>query len=558
MAVPPRIGRDRNSEERGENAHREKKLKIEREVGERTRELREANRQLREEIAKCKESEKTLRESEERYRQHFESGPLGVYVSKPDGCLIACNPTFAKIFEFSSVEEAVRTNMNKIYIDSSSHESFLEKIKEKRTLERYESVMQSILGKRVHIIENVAGVFDKKGNLVEIRGYLTDITEQKNLESQFLHAVKMEAVGTLAGGVAHDFNNLLMAIQGNISLMLMDACVDIKHRNRMKNIERFIRRGAELTKQLLGFAQSGKYEVRICNPNELIRNSALMFGRTKKEISISMKLQENPRAVYIDRPQIEQALLDIFVNAWQAMPGGGKLFLATETNRLNEFEAEPCGVKPGEYVKITIADTGMGMDEKTRQRVFDPFFTTKEMGRGTGLGLASVYGIIKNHGGFINVQSEKGKGSAFVIYLPASKKHIKREDMLTDANKKRGKTVLFVDDEKIIIDVGREILEALGYNVLTADRGEDAIKAFETNHETVDLVILDMIMPDIGGGEIFDRLKKIDPHVKVLLASGYSIDGQATEIMERGCDGFIQKPFNMRDLSEKIMSILGP
>jgi len=284
-----------------------------------------------------------------------------------------------------------------------------------------------------------------------------------------------------------------------------------------------------------------------------------MFGRTKREIKIHREYQKDIWTVEIDQGQIEQVLLNLYVNGSQAMPGSGDFYLQSENVILDEAYVEPFNVEPGRYVKISVTDTGVGMDEATQQRIFEPFFTTKEIGRGPGLALASVYGIIKNHNGIINVYSEECKGTTFNIYLPASDKEVTKEKELSCEVLRGKETVLLIDDEDTIIDVGQEILKALGYTVLVARGGKEAIEIVSKAHElppAPDLVILDMIMPEIGGGETYDRLKEINPDIKVLLSSGFSINGEVTEILERGCNGFIQKPFNIRQLSQRIREIL--
>ena len=230
--------------------------------------------------------------------------------------------------------------------------------------------------------------------------------------------------------------------------------------------------------------------------------------------------------------------------------------METENVTLDENYVKPFSIEPGRYVKISVTDTGVGMDKATRERIFEPFFTTKEMGRGTGLGLASAYGIIKNHGGFINVYSEKGHGTTFNIYLPISEKEVIEEKKSTVDTLTGSETVLFVDDEDMIIEIVEELFEQLGYKVLTARSGKEAIETYKKNKERIDIVLLDMIMPDMSGSDTYDRMKDINPKIKVLLSSGYSINGQATEIMDRGCDGFIQKPFKMKELSQKLREIL--
>jgi len=398
---------------------------------------------------------------------------------------------------------------------------------------------------------------DHEGNPAGLLVILRDISDKKRLEAQLQHAQRMESIGTLAGGVAHDFNNLLMAVQGNASLILLNKDSDHPDYKKIKNIEKQVQRGASLTKRLLGFARGGKYEVTPTNLNEIIRASTKMFARTKKEIAINSKYQEKIWAVEADQGQIEQVLLNLFVNAWQAMSGGGNLFVETENLVLNADDVRSLEIKPGRYVKISVSDTGVGIDASIRERIFDPFFTTREVGKGTGLGLASSYGIIRNHGGIIDVKSEKGKGSTFDIYLPAAKsKVIDQRSEVSEDIKPGTETILLVDDEEIIIDVSPEMLTELGYEVLTAKSGEKALEQYRINKDKIDLVILDMIMPGMGGGETYDRLKQIDPEITVLLSSGYSIDGQATEILKRGCNGFIQKPFNIEILSKKIREIL--
>jgi PAS domain S-box-containing protein len=383
-----------------------------------------------------------------------------------------------------------------------------------------------------------------------------DITERKKLESQLQQTQKMDAIGTLAGGIAHDFNNLLMAIQGNASLMLMKTDPGDSRYERLKAIEDQILTGAALTKQLLGFARGGRYEVKVMDINEAIERSLVLFGRTRKEISIHKKYGGDLWAVEADASQMEQVFMNLFINAWQAMPGGGHLYLETANDTVADDNQKSPGLKPGRYVKIAVTDTGVGMDEKTKERIFEPFFTTKEMGRGTGLGLAMVYGIVKGHKGYIDVVSQKGSGTTFTIYLPASSKEaLKTEEVETRILKGR-ETILLVDDESAVIDVMKEMLAYLGYEVFTAESGRDAIAIYGAKKDLISLVILDMVMPDMAGRETFDRLKTMNQDIKVILSSGYSLDGEAAEIMARGCKGFIQKPVSMAGLSQKVREVL--
>ena len=404
---------------------------------------------------------------------------------------------------------------------------------------------------------------DADGNPAGFRGMLRDVTkrreteeEKRRLQIQLQQAQKMESIGTLAGGIAHDFNNILMGIQGNATLMQLKTDPEHPVYEKIKKIDKFVQNGTELTNQLLGFARRGKYLVKTTDLNEVIKKSSSLFARTKKEIQIHTNFHNQLWATEVDSGQIEQALLNLYVNAWQAMPEGGDLFLKTRNLELDTSYVKPFKVEPGKYVEISVSDTGVGIDKETRDRIFEPFFTTKEMGRGTGLGLASVYGIIKSHGGYIDVNSEKEKGTTFTIHLPASEKEAVQERTVPAETPKGFGTILLIDDEKMILDVGCELLEELGYTVLSALSGREALEIFRKNSNKIDLVIMDMIMPGMGGGETFDHLRDINPDIKVLLSSGYSVDGQATKILRRGCNGFIQKPFNLNQLAEKIGNIL--
>ena len=385
---------------------------------------------------------------------------------------------------------------------------------------------------------------------------LNDITDQKGMESQLRNAQKMEAIGTLAGGIAHDFNNLLMGVQGHTSLMLLHADAINPKTNHLREIEDLVQRGSDLTKQLLAFAREDKQDLRPANLNGIILKTAEMFGRTRKEIAIREKYDQGLWPVVIDQGKIKEVMLNLYVNASQAMPDGGQMTLKTENVNLDRKDVEPLKIDPGPYVMINVSDTGVGMDEKTRERIFEPFFTTRELGKGTGLGLASVYGIIKNHGGFINVESEKGKGTTFKIYLPTTKKDVRERAGDSGQIVEGSETILLVDDEKIILNVGMELLESMGYQVLVAGNGKEAVEVFEKNQANIDMIILDTIMPEMGGNQTYEKLKEINPGIKVLLSSGYGINDQAVQILANDCDGFIQKPFNLEDLSKSTRAIL--
>jgi PAS domain S-box-containing protein len=404
------------------------------------------------------------------------------------------------------------------------------------------------------ILLNILPVINEKHKTCII--ILNDVSERKRMEAQLIQAQKMEAIGTLAGGIAHDFNNLLMVIQGNISLMLLDIDPSHPHYEMLKNVENQVQSGSKLTGQLLGYARKGRYEIKPLYLSQLLEEISEAFGRTRKNITIHRELGQDLIPIEADQGQIEQVLINLFVNAADAMAEGGDLFLKMSNITHEEIKGKIYDPKPGDYVLLTVADTGTGMDQKSLGRIFDPFFTTKELGRGTGLGLASVYGIIKGHGGYIDVESERGRGTTFKIFLPVSKKKVQETIKTPDLLMKGTETILLVDDEEMVLGVGEKFLKVMGYHVLTSRDGREAIEVYRKNWEAIDLVVLDIIMPNMGGGEIFDRVKEINPNIKVLLSSGYSIDGEATKILERGCNGFIQKPFDVKQLSQTIRAIL--
>jgi CheY-like chemotaxis protein len=300
----------------------------------------------------------------------------------------------------------------------------------------------------------------------------------------------------------------------------------------------------------------GRYEVKTLDMNELLEKTSTMFRRTRKEIMIHKQLSDEQMLVEADRTQMEQVFINLFVNAWQAMPGGGDLFIKTSKVVIHEDDGKRVFIKPGTYVKISVTDSGEGIDDAVKGRIFDPFFTTKEMGRGTGLGLAMVYGIVKGHNGHISVYSEKGHGATFNIYLPASEKQLVHEVAPRKEWVKGKETILVVDDEEQIIDVTEDILNSLDYTVLVARNGDEAIEIYKKERDKIDLVILDMIMPGMSGRETFNHLKELKPDIKVILSSGYSINGMAREIMGEGCKGFIQKPATVTELSHKVREVL--
>ena len=526
--------------------------------------LREENRLINEK----------LRNSERRYRFLVQNSPDIIYTLDSEGRFTFVNDAIERLLGYSR-EELIGKNYQTI-VATEDRERSKWLLNERRTGRRACSGEELKLRfshkaekyrqcevQHLTIELKATGIYansaegKRAGKFLGTYGVARDISYRKHLESQLMHATKMESIGTLAGGIAHDFNNILMGIQGCASLMLYDI-QDKKDKNyvRLSNIEQYVQSGAELTRQLLGFARAGKYQVKPTDLNLLIEKSTSMFGRAKKEVDIRKLLQEDLWPSNVDQGQIQQVLLNLYVNAWQAMPGGGVLTIETRNVSISPSQARELDLKRGSYVKITVSDTGIGMNEEILQRAFDPFFTTKEKGRGTGLGLASAYGIIKNHDGTIRVYSRVGEGSTFELYLPATEKQPAPQESPAQRAKTGSGCILVVDDEEHIVEPTRAMLESLGYEVLTARSGLQAVETVRRHNEKISLMMLDMIMPGMSGNETFVKVKQVNPSLKVLLCSGYSIDGQAREILNCGCDGFIQKPYTLEQLGEKVSSIL--
>ena len=510
-------------------------------------------------------SDALLRAQDEKYRMIVQNIDEGIFEVDLAGDLIFFNSAVCNILGYSR-EELIGMN-NREYTSPETARimyrimNLVYRTGEPSKISDFEVIRKD--GTTATVELSAYRMCDYEGKPIGFRGVAWNVTEKfeiekekKKMETHFHQGQKMEAIGNLAGGIAHDFNNILMGMQGNVSLLLIGMDQNHPYYEKVKSIENYIESGAALSEQLLGFARGGKYKARTIDLNQVLKKAADKFRRTTKQINVVTEGLKEVWHVEADQSQIEQILLNLFVNASQAMSAGGDIHLATENVIIDETFVKPYIINLGPYVKITVTDTGIGMDESTRKRVFEPFFTTRKMGRGTGLGLASTYGIVKNHGGFIEADSEPGKGTTFQIYLPASKILFADEDEHFAEMPKGSETILLVDDEQMIIEVGQEILKTLGYKVFSTTSGREAIEIYAKNMDSIDIVILDMIMPSMSGGDTFDELKTIDPNVRVLLCSGYSLSGQATEILDRGCGGFIQKPFKLKELSLKIREVL--
>ncbi len=505
-------------------------------------------------ITARKEAERDLRESESRFRILFDLSPQAIALTELEsGRILDVNTRFSEITGYDK-DAVIGQSTANLFYSEKDRERFLNKIEKEGKVQGMEMTYRARDGSLIQAL-----VFCRRIQLSQgpvLLNIFLDMTRQKSLEAQLQQAQRLESIGTLAGGIAHDFNNLLMGIQGWTSLMLADLEEPHPHYRHLKSIEEQVRSASDLTRQLLGFARGGKYEVKPTDLNRLVARSADTFGRTRKDIPILTDLPEDLPAVEADQRQIEQVMFNLLVNASHAMPAGGEIRIGTGEMWLDEESARAHQTSSGRYVFIRVADTGVGMDQATLRHIFDPFFTTKDLGRGTGLGLASAYGIVKNHDGFIEVSSAPGKGTDFHIYLPASDRPVSETQEPERVVVPGNGTVLLVDDETVVADVGLRMIEKLGYKGLLARNGQEALDLFERERHRIDLVVLDMVMPGMGGGETFDRLREIDPEVRVILSSGYSMNGRPLDILKRGCKGFIQKPFDLHELSNRLKEVL--
>ena len=383
-----------------------------------------------------------------------------------------------------------------------------------------------------------------------------DITEQAALEEQVRQVQKMDAIGALAGGIAHDFNNLLTAILGHADLLRMEAAPGSEMHEAVTTIENAAKRAAELTQQLLGFARRGKFLNVPLNLTGIVEEVARLLGRTLDKNIVIRQIHERPGLMMLGDPgQIQQVILNLAINARDAMPGGGTLTLTTARARFTQPQRlSQAQLAPGEYCVISVSDSGTGIPEEHRERIFEPFFTTKEVGKGTGMGLAMVYGIVKNHGGAVHLESEPGQGSRFTVYFP----HYEKQGAPREAAPRRADApsgsggILLIDDEEIVLTLAGRILRKLGYQVYPYTNGREAIEFFRENRELIDLAVIDMVMPEMGGREIFLKLRDADPGVAAMLSTGYGREGKAQAILDEGMVGFVQKPYQLAELSAAV------
>ncbi len=410
-------------------------------------------------------------------------------------------------------------------------------------------------GKRVWVAWTNKVLLDENDDPIGAMSIGSDITKQRLLEEELKQAQKMQAVGQLAGGIAHDFNNLLQGIIGYAEIINADNKGNITSENANKILDT-AQHAADLTKQLLTFARKGKYQLADCNLHNLIVDVTIILDRTiDKKIEIKKQFHASNYHVLGDASQLRSSILNLALNAKDAMPSGGNLQFSTSNIIIKKEEIvnDEFDVKPGEFLCIKISDTGSGMDMATLERMFEPFFTTKEVGKGTGLGLAAVYGAVHLHGGTINCNSSLGQGSEMRICLPISKMHNPAQGNGTVfSGKVKNISLMLVDDEPIVRTYTKSLFEKRGHKVICFEAGNKAIEYYKDHWQEIDLVLLDMIMPNMNGRDLFLYLKEINPNIKAILSTGYSIDAEAQELLDQGILDYIEKPFRVDVFETKI------
>ena len=500
-----------------------------------------------------------LRESEEQHRRFVEEDIAGVCITAVDGRLLACNPAFACMFGCGSVEAALEIDVTTLYATPQDREAFLAELRAEHRVDRREMTLRRRDGVPVRSILTAVGEFDAAGDLVSIRTYHIDVTERRHLEEQLRQAQKVEAIGQLAGGIAHDFNNLLTAINGYADFLASDMPPDDPRRTDVTEIRNAGGRAAALTRQLLAFSRRQVLQPVVLDINIVMEGLAPMLRRLIGE-DVELRTHGAPdlRHVRADPAQLEQVILNLAINARDAMPRGGTLTLETAAVELDDdyLRTHPLA-SPGRYVQLTVSDTGTGMDAETMEHMFEPFFTTKPEGHGTGLGLATVYGIVTQSGGHVAAYSEPGHGTTFRVYLPeVAETAVAPAASVAGPARGGSETILLVEDEVAVRAFAERILAGLGYTLLTASNGTEALAAASAHESPIDLLVTDVIMPGLNGSELSQRLTTSRPALLTLYMSGYT----EAAIGQRGLlpqgAGFLAKPFSPDGLGRAVRDAL--
>jgi PAS domain S-box-containing protein len=508
-----------------------------------------------------KRSEEALRSSESRYRSLVDSAVYGIYRCDGEGRLRDANPALVAMLGYQSAAEILALDPKKdVFLRPEELARLLRESKCKGKIDNLEVKWKRKDGNILTV--RLSGRVGSNGDAAQ--GFLEliaeDVTDKRVLEDQFRQAQKMEAVGRLAGGVAHDFNNLLMVISGYTEVLLDKLDETNPLHNKIEAIQQAADRATTLTRQLLAFSRKQLLELKVVDVNAIVQDmERLLRPLIGENIDLTTRLEPNVGRTRADAGQLEQVIMNLVVNAKDAMPSGGRITIQTANAELDDsYRREHTYIQTGSYIMLLVSDTGCGMDKETQSRIFEPFFTTKEKGKGTGLGLSTVYGIIKQSGGYVFAQSEVGHGTIFRIYLPRVEDAAEPLDTIkkTSGALEGTETVLLVEDEESVRQLVAETLASRGYKVIEAENGEEALKLAASLRETIHLVITDVVMPGISGRELARELLKSRPQSKVLFLSGYSEDAVMHQGVIEPETAFLQKPFTLQHLARKVREVL--
>jgi PAS domain S-box-containing protein len=534
---------------------------LDRIVRQRTAELQAANQKLQKEIAERRQMEEALRVSQERFAKAFQASPIPMAIQTlREERFVDVNEAFLRRMGYQAGEVIGRTPLElELWAEPSARQQFLETLHREHSVRNWECQFRTSAQQLRHVLLS-AELFDldAEPNVLVIA---EDISERLNLERQLRQAQKMEAVGQLAAGIAHDFNNLLTIIQGHVSLRLTARDLDEKLADSLQQVAVATERAANLTRQLLAFSSKQIMQPKVLNLNQVIRAMHGMLVRIiGEQITLQCDCAEDLPAILADEANMEQIVMNMAVNARDAMTNGGHLTLRTRELRIEaEYAAQNPEARPGNFICFTLIDTGCGMDPHVLSHIFEPFYTTKEVGRGTGLGLATVYGIVKQHGGWIEVSSRVGSGSTFRVFLPVTEKSVEPDPGPKPPrfNLRGHERVLIVEDESLLRELVREILERNGYGVAEAANGVEALDIWAREKGDFDLLVTDLVMPNgISGRDLAQRLRLKAPKLKILFTSGYSSEMVSQEVALGTDTSFLQKPYKPDFLLEVVRQII--
>jgi PAS domain S-box-containing protein len=504
---------------------------------------------------------RALREAESRYLTLFNAVPIGLCRTTPDGKILDANPAAVQMLGYPDRDSLLEINAADLCANAADSDRWQRLASGDSIVRGFQTQLRRRDGSFISVEENIRSVRDADGRVLYFEGSVEDITERLNLEAQLRHSQKMESIGQLAAGVAHDFNNVLTIIKGHADLLMTKDNLPADYTVSLEKISSAADRAANLTRQLLTFSRRQVMQPQVLSLNEVIRNAARMLERTLGEnIGVRYDFASDLPPIHADAGMLEQTLTNLAINARDAMPTGGEVFIAsTSTEVTPSYTQRHPEARVGRYVCLSFTDTGVGMDAQVFSRMFEPFFTTKEVGKGTGLGLATVYGITKLHRGWIEASSELNKGSAFKIFFPATTKPADAPASEPVEKEIRGgnEALLLVEDEPELRALSRQILECYGYRIFEAGTGAEALKLWPEHAQEIDLLLTDMVMPEgITGWELAGKLRAERPDLKVICASGYSMDLLNKQFDEPGAIRFLQKPFKPQMLALAVRECL--